>query len=118
MIGHIIKAAWVILALACVSYVGIGFGAAKKAEATTLDDIAEVRNLFYQSHVKVVYMTATTFKIGIWQAQSGSIANCFKLAPSQSLAVLNQQGHAFEQINVIVLPSGLTEKQCYDTAKQ
>jgi hypothetical protein len=120
-IGHIIKAAWVIIALACVSYVGFGFGAARNAEAadvvslplptTTLADITEIVKLFPNAR----FIVRDTRTIIVWTATSNTIAKCFIGRATRTLSQLGQTkiGFKFEQWTLIEWKTEITQEQCY-----
>jgi hypothetical protein len=110
-VGHIIKAAWVILALSCVSYVGFGFGAAKRAEAATLADILILQKLPYAQWHWRIRDERTMY---LWIAEAGQVAHCFKIYAPVSRQVLNQQGYSFEQTMVTeYLAANIAEDKCY-----
>ena len=112
-IKDVLKVLGPTLAVLLISYVGC----VPQANAEgTLADINTFKNLFYQSRIKVLSTSSINFKAGMWSASSGNLAHCYKLFSPKSLATLNQDGFYLEQINATELPTGLSEKQCYDQA--
>lgn len=120
-LGRVIKALRVIVALSCVSYVGIGFGAAKSAEAanvvnlplpsTTLTDIAAVVKLFPNAR----FIVRDTRTIIVWTATSNTVAKCFIGRATRTLSQLGQTktGFKLEQWTLIEWATEITQEQCY-----
>jgi hypothetical protein len=109
-IGHIIKAAWVILALSCVSYVGFGFGAARNAEAATLEQINALETAFSGMKLRVI----TTRDIRFWDAQANQIAHCWKFSvPAKVATPPKGQGFYAHQWDMQTTSAEVTEEQCY-----
>jgi hypothetical protein len=114
----LVRIAWAVVALACVSYVGLGFIAAKRSEAaevtmspTTLADIAEVVKLFPNGRM-IVRDTRT---IIVWNATTNTVAQCFVARATKTLSKLGQTktGYKWEQWSIGVLAGEWTQEQCY-----
>ncbi len=109
-IGHIIKAAWVILALSCVSYVGFGFGAAKKAEAATTEQVTALMSAFSTVKMRVI----NTRRVMFWEAQANQTARCWMFSvPANVSTPPKGQGFYAHQWTMTTTSAIVTEEQCY-----
>ena len=105
---NLVRIAWAIIALACMSYVGFGFVAAKRAEAATLEEVTALMTAFAEMKFRVI----TTRKIVFWDAQANQTAHCWVFTASVPTPPKGQGFYA-HQWKMSTVSTTDTEDQCY-----